>query len=570
MILKPAAARWELHRRYDTEAGARLARDLGAPEVIGQVLVNRGVLDVAAARRFLDPRLEDLSDPFLMLDMDRAVARIHQAAARSERVLVHGDYDVDGVTATFLMVSALQDLGVDVHHHIPHRTREGYGLSVTAVEAAARGGVRLIVTVDCGITAYAPIARARALGVDVVVSDHHEPGPERPDAEAVVNPHQPRCPYPFKALCGVGVAFQVARALARETDGRAAVERFLDVVALGTIADAVPLVGENRVITRAGLERLSRTENLGLRALVEVSGLTGKRISGGQVAFLLAPRINAAGRMGSAAQALGLLMARDPEEARACAQSLDEDNLRRRALDETVEREATERVERELGWPDCASIMLWSERWHPGVLGIVASRLVERFQRPAILASVQGEWARGSGRSVAGLDLTQVLAGCHDLLEAYGGHAYAAGLTAARGNLEAVRERVESLARARLDLASCVPRLTLDADLPFAACDLGLIEWLEKLPPHGLENPEPTFRVEDARIDSWSRVGNGKHLRLWLRDDSGVAEGIGFGLGERTLDVAPGGPSSVAYVPQRNEWMGETRIQLKVKALRRP
>ena len=570
MIVKPVAARWELHRRHDPEAAAQLARELMAPEAIGHVLTNRGVADAVEARSFLTPRLEDLHDPFAMLDMGRLVERIREAAAHSERVLVYGDYDVDGVTATYLMVSALSGLGVDVHHHIPHRTREGYGLSVPAVEAAARGGVRLIVTVDCGITAYPPIARARALGVDVVVTDHHEPGPERPDAVAVVNPHQAGCPYPFKALCGVGVAFQVAHALYKERGGLDQVARFLDVVALGTIADAVPLTGENRVIARAGLDRLSRTENLGLRALIEVSGLTGKRISGGQVAFLLAPRINAAGRMGSASQALRLLFARDAEEARACAQSLDEDNLRRRALDETVEREATERVERELGWPDCASIMLWSERWHPGVLGIVASRLVERFQRPAILASIQGEWARGSGRSVAGLDLTRVLAGCHDLLEAYGGHAYAAGLTVARQNLEAVRARVEALARASLDLESCVPRLTVDADLPFAACDQRLIEWLEQLPPHGLDNPEPTFRAEDARIDSWSRVGNGKHLRLWLRDASGVVEGIGFGLGERNLEVSPGGSCAVAYVPQRNEWMGETRVQLKVKALRRP
>src|SRR6185369_7571970 len=350
----------------------------------------------------------------------------------------------------------------------------------------------------------------------------------------------------------------------------AEVERFLDVVALGTVADAVPLSDENRLLVHAGLQRLTSTDNLGLQALIEVSGLEGKRISAGQVAFQLAPRLNAAGRMGSALQALRLLRARDAEEARALAQSLDEDNTRRRELDERVEREACERVERELGWPECHAIVLWSEDWHPGVLGIVASRLVERFQRPTLLAAIKGEWARGSGRSVAGLDLTRLLADSADLLVAYGGHAYAAGMTVARERLPALRERVEALARERLDLDACMPRVTLDGDLPFAAADLGLVDWLERLPPHGLENAEPTFRARQARVESSSRVGNGKHLRLWLRDPSGAAEAIGFGLGERSAEFAPGALCRVAYVPQRNEWMGETRIQLKIKGLEQP
>jgi single-stranded-DNA-specific exonuclease len=268
--------------------------------------------------------------------------------------------------------------------------------------------VGLIVTVDCGISALDATRHARQTGLDVVVTDHHEPGAKLPEATAVINPHQPGCTYPFPLLSGAGVAFKLAQALTQDHGGLARVERFLEVVALGTIADAVALVGENRVIARLGLERLSRTDNVGLRALIEVAGLEGRAIHAGQVAFQLAPRINAAGRMGSANQALQLLMARDRDEARAFAVSLDEDNTRRRALDEAVEREAAERVERDLGWPECASIVLWSEHWHPGVLGIVASRMVERFQRPTVLAAIDGAWARGSGRSVAGLDLTRI------------------------------------------------------------------------------------------------------------------------------------------------------------------
>jgi single-stranded-DNA-specific exonuclease len=569
MITKNVAPRWEL-RQQDPHAAAELAAELGAPPAFGQVLINRGLGDPRAARDYLDPRLEHLHPPGAMLGMDRATERLRAAIAHGERILIHGDYDVDGVTATYLMVAVLRDLGADVHSHIPHRTKEGYGIGTAAVEAAARGSVGLIVTVDCGITAFEPVARARELGVDVVITDHHEPSAELPAAVAIVNPHQPGCTYPFDGLCGVGVAFKLAQALVEGHGGLSRIERFLDVVALGTIADAVPLRDENRVIARLGLERLSATENLGLRALIEVCGLTGRRISAGQVAFQLAPRMNAAGRMGSALQALRLLMSRDEEEARACAASLDEDNTRRRQVDEMVEREATEQVEKVLGWPDCASIVLWSERWHPGVLGIVASRLVEKFHRPALLASVQGEWARGSGRSVAALDLLQLLAACGPWLSTYGGHAFAAGFTAARDVLPALREGIEAVARERLDLEACVPRLTVDADLSFEACDLGLLDWLERLPPHGLGNPEPTFRAEQVRVESLNRVGNGKHLRMWLRDPTGFAEAIGFGLGDRAGEIGVGERCDLAFIPQRNEWMGETRVQLKVKGLQRP
>jgi single-stranded-DNA-specific exonuclease len=261
-------------------------------------------------------------------------------------------------------------------------------------------------------------------------------------------------------------------------------------------------------------------------------------------------------------------MSRDRDEARAFAASLDEDNTRRRALDDAVEREAAERVERDLGWPDCASIVLWSERWHPGVLGIVASRMVERFQRPTVLAAIDGPRARGSGRSVAGLDLTRVLAQCDDLLEAYGGHAYAAGLTVARERLPDLQQRIETLVRASLDLERCVPRVTVDTDLTFAACDLELMDWLDRLPPHGVDNPEPVFRAAAARIEALTRVGDGSHLRLEVRDDTGPAKAIAFGGGERYQDFMGGKPCAIVYVPQRDEWNGETRVQIKVKGLR--
>jgi single-stranded-DNA-specific exonuclease len=570
MITRTMPMRWELHRGHSPESAASLARQLGAPAVIGQVLWNRGFTDVESARDFLEPSLDQLHDPRRMLGMDAAVDRVERALARRERIVVHGDYDVDGLTSTYLVVTALRRWGADARSFIPHRLKDGYGLKIPAIEAAARDGVGLVITVDCGISAHEPIARAAELGIDVVVTDHHEPPPALPRACAIVNPHQDGCAYPFKGLCGVGVAFKLVQALAATRGGLAEVEWLLDVVALGTVADAVPLSGENRVLVRHGLDRLSRGGHVGLQALIDVAGLGGRRISAGHVGFQLAPRLNAAGRMGSAEQALELLLTEDPERARVLAQSLDGENSRRRELDERVERDAAERVERELSWPDCSSIVLWSETWHAGVLGIVASRMVERFQRPAILLAVQTPWARGSGRSAGGLDLNRLLTDSADLLETYGGHAFAAGLSIAHDRLPALRERIETLARERLDLDACVPRLVVDADLPFGSIDLELLNWLERMPPHGLDNPEPVFRAPTAKVDTMSTIGNGRHLKLWLRDPSGVGDAIGFGFGDRSAEFVNGTTCSMAYVPQKNEWMGEVNIQLRIRGLKAP
>ena len=567
MIAEPVAQKWALHSRWEPERARALATELGAPTAVAQVLLNRGLRDSDEARRFLAPAWDHLHAPHGMRGIDVGVERLRAAVRAGEPILVHGDYDVDGVTSTFVMVSALREIGARVTHRIPHRTIDGYGLSVAAVEAAAQHGIRVIVTVDSGITAFEPIARARALGIDVVVTDHHEPGAMLPDC-TVINPRQPDCLYPYKSLAGVGVAFKLSHALL-ESFGRAELaEGFLDVVALGTIADAVPLGGENRVLASLGLDRLSRTERPGLKALIEICGLTGRRITGGQVAFQIAPRMNAAGRMGSALPALDLLFARDADEGRTLAASLDDDNTRRREQDERVELQAAEQVESKLGWPDCGAIVLWSDDWHPGVLGIVASRMVERFHRPTLLLSPSGPTARGSGRSVTGIDLIRLLTECDDLLLGYGGHAHAAGLTVSREMLPALRERFDRLVRRTLDPASYAPSLTLDDEMPLGACDLDLVGWLERLPPFGLGNGEPTFRAAEVAVDSVTRVGGGRHLKFRARDASGGAEAIAFHAGEQAAALSNAGRCAIAFVPQRNEWMGESRVQLKIKAMR--
>jgi len=568
MIAPPLSPSWTLHARRDREAARELARALGAPLAAAEALVNRGIATLETARRFLEPSLDDLLDPRELSGLDPALARLQSALERGERILVHGDYDVDGITSTFLLFAVLSALGARVDYRIPHRTRDGYGLSLEAIDEARRRGCTLVVTVDCGITAVEAVAHASALEIDTIVTDHHEPAATLPNAVAIINPRLKECPYPFKSLAGVGVTFKLAQALLRGRGGLERASEFLDVVALGTIADVVPLVGENRVLARLGLERLNPADRLGLKALVDVAGLSGKHITSGQVAFVLAPRINAAGRMGNPEQGVRLLLSRDIHEARSIAASLEEDNQRRREFDEHALVEAAARVESELHWPDCSAIVLWSEAWHPGVIGIVASRLVERFQRPALLVALDGDRGRGSGRSLPGLDLNRLLSDCGDLLEAFGGHAFAAGLTVRRERLPELRERFESLVRERLAPEDFVPRLTLDGELTFAECTLELVEWLERMSPHGLDNPEPLFCTRDVSVESASAVGGGKHLKLSLADGTGRAEAIGFGLGDLAPSLARARRCDVAYSPTRNEWMGETRLQLKVKGVK--
>jgi single-stranded-DNA-specific exonuclease len=567
-----ASPHWVLHPCHDLERARALAREIDAPVAVASVLVNRGLDDLDAVRRFLEPSLDDLNDPGTLLDLEPAVARIIAALERGEPVRVFGDYDVDGITSTFLLHEVLVALGARADYRIPKRTIDGYGLSRRAVDEAHADGVRLIVTVDCGVTAVREVAHATSLGIDVVVTDHHKVPEELPAAVAVVNPQRAGCAYPFKSLAGVGVTFKLVQALLRGRGGLARAKDWLDVVALGTIADVVPLVGENRVLARIGLDHLNQGGRIGLKVLAEVAGLAGRRITSGQVAFVLAPRINAAGRMDKPEEGVRLLRAKDRREATECARNLEENNGERRALDKSALDEAVRQVERELGEEDRASIVLWSDEWHAGVIGIVASRLVDRYRRPTLLVKMQDGEGRGSGRSLPGLKLNELLAECQDLLKGWGGHEVAAGFTVERGRLEALRERFEAKVREQLTAGRTdhLARYELDGELTFGECDLRLVEWLDRLSPHGLENPEPLFRTRCVEVLEAREVGSGKHLRLKVSDGTGTVEAIGFGFGPMADAVRRSGVVDLLYVPARNEWLGETRVQLKLKDVRLP
>ena len=554
--------RWTT-RECDWERVDALARDLGVSETTATVLVRRGLGDRDDARAFLDAEPPG-HDPFLLGDMEAAVERIRAAVRDGERICVHGDYDVDGISATVVALLTLRELGGQVEWRLPSRFEEGYGLAADTIEQLAADGVDLVVTVDCGITAVAEVARARELGLDVIVTDHHRPGDTLPDCTLVATrPSDYGCPD----LCGTGVAHTVARGLLG--DDHPAVARSLDLVALATIADVVPLVGENRALAAAGLRALARTSRPGLQALMRAARVDPATVDSTAVAFRLAPRINAAGRLGRPDLALELLLTTDRDEADRLAAQLEELNRERQGVEERILREATSLVD---AWPEARrarrGYVLWHEEWHEGVIGIVASRLVERFHRPVVLVAPSAHGWKGSGRSIAEFDLHGGLAACRDHLEGFGGHRAAAGLTITEERLDAFADAFAAEADATLADVDLRPLTVVDAIVPAGALSLDLAQELDRLAPFGLGNPEPTLLVASVEATTPATVGEGRHLRFRVRQngrDGGSA--IAFGLGAQLDRVQPGARFDVAFRLKENRWNGTVAPQLVVRRL---
>ena len=566
--------RWVLPETIDEQVKS-LAGELGLHPLPARILLHRGYRTPEAASAFLSDKLVDLPDPFRMKGMAAATERLARALHQREKITLYGDYDVDGVCSTSLLAIFLRELGANPGTYIPHRLGEGYGLNVQAVERLAAEGTRVLVTLDCGITATAEISRARDLGVDVVIVDHHTVPETLPPAVAILNPHQPGCEYPTKTLCAAGVAFNLCVGLRKRLrdDGFFATRKepnlraLMDLVAMATVADVVPLTGANRILVAHGLQELTAARRPGIRALKEVAGIeVDAPITAGQVGFRLGPRINAAGRLHDASLGLQMLTAESLEDARRLAKVLDSANAERQGIESTILTEALKQAESR---KDSRGFVLYSEGWHPGVIGIVASRVVERFHRPTIMVGVNDGVGKGSARSIEAFHLFDAIASCSELLTRFGGHKYAAGLTIEADKLPAFREAFERIAMQRLSPEDLVPRCKVDAVVTPRELDERAVEALQKLGPFGQGNPEPVLalrrQVARPRVLTPKTGYGSAHLKLALLDAPEV-DAIGFGMADRLSLVE--GPVDLAFQVGVDTFRGQRRVSLRLKDLR--
>lgn len=552
--------RWVIAAPDEARVRALAAAGGYAP-LTAAVLSARGIDTPDAAAAYLSCDTAGLHDPLLLADMDKAVAVVEGALQRGERIVIYGDYDVDGVTATCTLVDYLRGRGAKCDYYIPNRLREGYGLSRAAMQELYDKGARLLITVDSGITADEEIATARALGMQVVITDHHECHDTLPAADAVVDCKRPDCTYPFDSLAGVGVAFKLVCAL--EGDTQAMLDRYADLVALGTVADVMPITGENRIIVAAGLKKLAETGNIGLEMLLREAGMKNRRLTSSTISFVLAPRINAAGRMGRAELAAELFLTHDPVRAQALAAQLCEQNKLRQNEENQILQQALTRLRTEYNPIEDKIIVLAGEGWHHGVIGIVCSRLCDRYGCPVVLIALDKDGTgKGSGRSVGGFNLFDALTSCEDLLERYGGHALAAGLTVDVGNIDALRDRLRAYAETHVTMAELVPQLHIDCMVRPDWLTIEQIEGLATLEPYGMRNPEPIFCMKDMVVEDITPISSDRHVRMTLIKDGVRFSAIWFGTGAGGLGFVEGNYVDAAFHLEINEFRGRRSVQL--------
>jgi len=568
--------RWTVTPPRDPVLMEKLSREINVPQTITRILINRGIDSYERARVFFRPKITDLHDPFLMDGMDLAVERVLKALEMREKVLVFGDYDVDGTNSAAMMVLFLRDLGTDAISHIPDRVKEGYGLSATGIDRGAEYGTTLLIAIDCGITAVEQVEYARTRGMDVIICDHHEPAEVLPDAFAILDPLKPNCGYPFKYLCGCGVGFKLIQGVAYRLGKLESAFSYLDFATMATTADIVPLIGENRVITRIGLDQVNTNPRPGMKALIRTSGVELGKITTGQIVFVLAPRINAVGRMGDATRAVDLLTSTVDGDADKLSQVLEEENLNRRKVDEVTFTQAQERVEAMDGGTQLPSIVLYDENWHPGVIGIVASRLTEKYYRPSImLTSVDGV-ARGSARSIIGFDIHNALKRVEDKLIQFGGHKYAAGLAVDLSRIDEFRDAFNEVVAELMTDDIRRPELKIDAEIDFSDLTQRFFKVLKEFAPYGPGNMRPVFLSRGVAAGSARIVGK-NHLRFKVTQNGTSIDAIGFNLGDLIKEIPPAGSVlDIVYSVDEHEWpprgeRGTTTVfpQLKIKDLKK-
>jgi single-stranded-DNA-specific exonuclease len=539
----------------------QLAKELGISKVLAQLLINRKITSAAAAEKFFKSSISDFYSPHLFSDMPRAVGLVAKARQNHEKVLLVGDYDVDGITSTVLLKNALLGLGLEVLHHIPHRINEGYGLNRQIVQIAKEKQVKLVVTADCGIANHGEIEALRQANIDVVITDHHEPqGLKLPAASAIINPKIKNSGYPFRELAGVGVAYKFAQSIT----GSLLIDD-LDLVALGTIADSVPLVQENRIIAKEGLIRLGQTKRLGLRAIIENAGIGNKKLNSTYVSFIIAPRLNAPGRLDYAEVSLKLLISHDIAQAKKLALELEQLNRQRQKIESKILEEAEALINQQMNFKEQKVIVIAKEDWHQGVLGIVASKLADRFYRPAIVISIKEDLCKGSARSIKNFHLFEALLDSRELLNSFGGHAHAAGLLITRDNIDEFRKSINRLASDRLTLEDLLPSKDVDAELLLSDLNGSLVKELERLEPFGMANSEPLFFTRTLKLKSQVQLLARGTLKFWVTDGTTTQEAIAFGMSNQKESLLAADSFDLIYTPKLDSWRQDESLILEIK-----
>lgn len=548
-----------------------IVEEIRCPDMIAEMLIRKKLTDPEKIKKFFNPSLDDTHDPFLFPDMEKAVNRIIEAIEKKEFITIYGDYDVDGTTSTSLLYLGLKKINAVIDYYIPHRMIDGYGLSLSGVDQLKENGTQLIISVDCGINAIEEVEQINKQGIDIIITDHHNPKEVLPAAYAIINPKQESSNYPYKFLAGVGVAYKLLIAVYMKLglDSKELVDKYVDLVALGTIADIVPLTDENRIFASIGLERLIKKDNIGLNALINIAGLSQKEINAGDIVFGIAPRINAAGRMGSAMRAVELMVALDDSKCDELAQIIERENSIRQQIDQRTFQEACDIIDKK--YKDMANthcLVVSSDGWHPGVIGIVASKLVEKYYRPAIMITFKDGVGSGSGRSIQGLDLFAALSTVENYLETFGGHKYAAGMSILVEYIDIVETKVSNYIKAHTVPEDLIPPLLIENKLELYEINDNLLEWMNKFAPFGPGNMRPTFITTDVTIVGFPYNVGKNHLKLKVMKDGCTLDLIGFNLGDLLPTLKKGSSIDIAYSLEFNTWQGRTTIQGKLKDIR--
>lgn len=556
--------RWIISNNTDENAVNNLSQSINVSPTIARILAQRGITCFEDARRFFRPSLSDLHDPFIMSDMKAATERCIQAINDGEKIAIYGDYDVDGTNSSAMLHLFFKSFDSDVEFYIPDRFSEGYGISMLGIDRLHKKNINLIITIDCGITAVEQIKYAKTLGIDVIICDHHEPGSELPEAVAVLDPIKPNCPYPFKHLSGCGVGYKLVQAICIQLGKKDLENEYLDFVALAAAADIVPLIGENRSLVTHGLMKINNQPRPGLKGLIECAGLTLGKVTTSNVVFGLAPRINAAGRLGDAKRAVELLIEVDNVKAFQRAQELESENRNRRSIDEVTFNDAQEMAEEMMSKKACRSLVLYNPRWHSGVLGIVASRLVERYHLPAVMLTRLDNIIKGSARSIPHFDIHNALKVCESHLLEYGGHKYAAGLSISPDNVDKFKDAFSEYANRAITSEMLIPELNIDTEVLLDELNPKFFNIIKQFAPYGPQNLQPLFVLRNAEIIGYPRITGKDHLKFRVRSNEGFIDAIGFSMGSRLQELQSGSIYDLVCNIEENEFRGIISPQLRI------